>query len=124
MQFHNQTAIYLQIAEYIGEQILVENWKPDDKIPSIRELAVQLEVNPNTVQRTYDFLQTREVIYTKRGLGYFVGSYAEQNYLGWRRESFIQNELPILFKQIRLLKMDFEEIEKRYEAYLSQITLV
>ncbi len=124
MQFHNQTAIYLQIAEYIGEQILVENWKPDDKIPSIRELAVQLEVNPNTVQRTYDFLQTREVIYTKRGLGYFVGAYAEQNYLGWRRESFIQNELPIFFKQVRLLKMDFEEIEKRYEAYLSQITLV
>lgn len=124
MQFHNQTAIYLQIAEYIGEQILVENWKPDDKIPSIRELAVQLEVNPNTVQRTYDFLQTREVIYTKRGLGYFVGAYAEQNYLSWRRESFIQNELPIFFRQARLLKMDFEEIKKRYEAYLSQATLV
>jgi GntR family transcriptional regulator len=119
MNFHNQTAIYLQIAEYIGEQILVQNWKPDDKVPSIRELAVQLEVNPNTVQRTYDFLQTREVIYTKRGLGYFVTPAAEQNYLDWRRETFIQNELPIFFKQMRLLRMDFDELEKRYEALLA-----
>ena len=120
MNFHNQTAIYLQIAEYIGEQILVQNWKPEDKVPSIRELAVQLEVNPNTVQRTYDFLQTREVIYTKRGLGYFVTPTAEQNYLDWRRETFIQNELPIFFKQMRLLRMDFDELEKRYEALLAQ----
>ncbi|AXE20309.1 GntR family transcriptional regulator [Runella rosea] len=120
MNFHNQTAIYLQIAEYIGEQILVQNWKPEDKVPSIRELAVQLEVNPNTVQRTYDFLQTREVIYTKRGLGYFVTPAAEQNYLDWRRETFIQNELPIFFKQMRLLRMDFDELEKRYEALLAQ----
>jgi len=119
MNFHNQTAIYLQIAEYIGEQILVQNWKPEDKVPSIRELAVQLEVNPNTVQRTYDFLQTREVIYTKRGLGYFVTPAAEQNYLDWRRETFIQNELPIFFKQMRLLRMDFDELEKRYEALLA-----
>ncbi|NBB21782.1 GntR family transcriptional regulator [Runella sp. CRIBMP] len=119
MNFHNQTAIYLQIAEYIGEQILVQNWKPDDKVPSIRELAVQLEVNPNTVQRTYDFLQTREVIHTKRGLGYFVTPAAEQNYLDWRRETFIQNELPIFFKQMRLLRMDFDELEKRYEALLA-----
>jgi GntR family transcriptional regulator len=120
MNFHNQTPIYLQIAEYIGEQILGQYWKPDDKVPSIRELAVQLEVNPNTVQRTYDFLQTREVIYTKRGLGYFVTPDAEQNYLDWRRETFIQNELPIFFKQMRLLRMNFEELEKRYEALLAQ----
>ena len=124
MNFHNQTPIYLQIAEYIGEQLLTNVWKAEEKIPSIRELAVQLEVNPNTVQRTYDFLQTREVIFTKRGLGYFVTSNGEQNYLDWRREAFIQTDLPIFFKQMRLLKMDFEEIEKRYEAYLSQITLV
>lgn len=121
MNFHNQTPIYLQIAEYIGEQLLTNVWKAEEKIPSIRELAVQLEVNPNTVQRTYDFLQTREVIFTKRGLGYFVTSNGEQNYLDWRREAFIQTDLPIFFKQMRLLKMDFEEIEKRYESYLSLI---
>jgi GntR family transcriptional regulator len=124
MNFHNQTPIYLQIAEHIGEQLLTQQWKPDDKIPSIRELAVQLEVNPNTVQRTYDFLQTREVIFTKRGLGYFVTPNGEQNYLDWRREAFLQNDVPIFFKQMRLLRMDLKEIEKRYEAYISQLTSV
>lgn len=114
MNFHNQTPIYLQIAEHIGEQLLTQQWKPDDKIPSIRELAVQLEVNPNTVQRTYDFLQTREVIFTKRGLGYFVAPNGEQNYLDWRREAFLQNDVPIFFKQMRLLRMNFEELEKRF----------
>ncbi|TAF81175.1 MAG: GntR family transcriptional regulator [Runella slithyformis] len=120
MNFHNQTPIYLQIAEYIGEQVLVQNWKPDDKVLSIRELAVQLEVNPNTVQRTYDFLQTREVIYTKRGLGYFVTPRAEQNYLDWRREAFVQNELPIFFKQMRLLNMSFEELEQRFNETIKK----
>ncbi len=111
MQFHSQTAIYLQIAEYIGEKILTQSWQPDDKVPSIRELAFQLEVNPNTVQRTYDFLQTREVIFTKRGLGYFVSPTAEANYLSWRKEQFEANELPIFFKQMALLKISFEDLK-------------
>lgn len=123
MHFHNQTAIYLQIAEYIGEQILSKRWRPDDKVLSIRELAVTLEVNPNTVQRTYDFLQTQEVIYTKRGLGYFVAPAAETNYLNWRRGQFIENELPIFFKQLSLLKMDLSELSQRYAAYLQPVTL-
>ena len=121
MNFHNQTAIYLQIAEYIGEQILTNRWQPDDKVPSIRELAVQLEVNPNTVQRTYDFLQTQEVIYTKRGLGYFVTPAAQTSYLTWRRQQFVENELPIFFKQLGLLQMDFTELKQRYSAYLQPV---
>jgi len=122
MQFHTQTAIYLQIAEYIGEQLLARNWQADDKISSIRELAVQLEVNPNTVQRTYDFLQTLEVIFTKRGLGYFVTPNGEQNYLSWRKEAFIQNELPLFFKQINLLGLDFDQLQTQYEQYILQTT--
>lgn len=114
MNFHNQTPIYRQIAEHIGEQILTAQWKPDDKVPSIRDMAIQLEVNPNTVQRTYDFLQSREVIYTKRGLGYFVAPESEQNYLAWRREVFLQEEAPIFFKQMQLLKIDFESLFQQF----------
>jgi GntR family transcriptional regulator len=121
MNFHTQTAIYLQIAEYIGEQILTQQYKAEDKIPSIRELAVQLEVNPNTVQRTYDFLQSREVIYTKRGMGYFVSPNAEDSYLLWRREQFNSHEIPLIFKQLHLLKIDFETFKKQYEDYLKDL---
>jgi GntR family transcriptional regulator len=121
MNFHNQTAIYLQIAEYIGEQVLSQKLAPDDKVPSIRELAVQLEVNPNTVQRTYDFLQTQEVIFTKRGLGYFVAPNAYDHYLNWRRSQFMTNELPLFFKQISLLQLDFDQLKAQYETFINPI---
>ena len=117
MNFHNQMAIYLQIAEYIGEQVLAQKLVPDDKVPSIRELAVQLEVNPNTVQRTYDFLQTQEVIFTKRGLGYFVAPNAPANYLNWRRAQFVTHELPLFFKQINLLQLNFDQLKAQYETF-------
>ena len=57
MQFRESIAIYLQIADYILERILLKQWKTGDRIPAVRELAVQLEVNPNTVMRTFEFLK-------------------------------------------------------------------
>jgi DNA-binding transcriptional regulator YhcF (GntR family) len=71
MEFRDNPAIYIQIAEYVCEQILLKKWKLDDKIISIRELAVTIEVNPNTVQRAYDFLQQKNIITNKRGIGLF-----------------------------------------------------
>ncbi|HEV7378757.1 MAG TPA: GntR family transcriptional regulator, partial [Dyadobacter sp.] len=56
MEFKDKQSIYLQIADYICEQILLAKWPPGERIPSVRDLASTLEVNPNTVMRTYDFL--------------------------------------------------------------------
>ena len=64
MEFKENPAIYIQIAEYVCEQILLKKWKLGDKIISIRELAVQIEVNPNTVQRAYDLLHEYSVFRT------------------------------------------------------------
>ncbi|MEM9675942.1 MAG: GntR family transcriptional regulator, partial [Bacteroidota bacterium] len=63
MKFNDQQAIYLQIADYICEQILLEKWSVEERIPSVRDLAAMMEVNPNTVVRSYDFLQQRDIIY-------------------------------------------------------------
>jgi GntR family transcriptional regulator len=71
MEFREKQAIYLQIAEYVCEQILLKQWPLETKILSIRDLAVAMQVNPNTVQRAYDFLQQREIITNKRGVGLF-----------------------------------------------------
>ena len=57
MDFNNTQAIYLQIADYVCDQIQLQQWQTDDKIPSVREMAVNLEVNPNTVMRSYDHLR-------------------------------------------------------------------
>ena len=56
MEFKETPAIYIQIAQYVCEQILLEKWKLGDKLISIRDMAVNMQVNPNTVQRAYDFL--------------------------------------------------------------------
>ena len=93
MDFRENPAIYIQIAEYVCEHILLEKWPIGEKIISIRELAVKMQVNPITVQRAYDFLQQRGIIANKRGIGYFVENDAMERILSFRREQFIENEL-------------------------------
>ena len=85
MQFRETVSIYLQIADYICERILLKQWKVDERIPSVRELAMQLEVNPNTVMRTYDFMQQQSIIYNQRGIGYFVSPDAVQIAMLYRK---------------------------------------
>lgn len=72
MNFKKPKAIYMQIADYICESILAAELKGGDRIQSVREMAAQVEVNPNTVARTFTYLQEKEIIFNKRGVGYFV----------------------------------------------------
>ncbi len=120
MDFRGKQAIYLQIGEYIFEQILLKQYPMGEKIPSIRDLAVALEVNPNTVQRTYDFLQQKEIIQIKRGIGYFVSNDAEDKILLFRREQFIETELPNVFRNLHLLKINFEDLKAQYQQYIQE----
>jgi len=117
MEFSESQAIYLQIADYVCEKILLKEWKVDERIPSVRELAVQLEVNPNTVMRTYDFLQHQEIIYNQRGIGFFVSANALKNSLQYRREDFIEKNLPEVFRTLFLLGMDIDELKPRFEKF-------
>lgn len=118
MDFKENPAIYIQIAEYACEQILLKKWKLGDRIISIRDLAINLEVNPNTVQRAYDFLQQHGIITNKRGIGYFIDDDATDRILKFRREQFIANELPVFMRNIYLLKMDFKEIKTLFEQFV------
>lgn len=118
MEFKEKQAIYLQIGDYILEQILLKKMPIGEKIPSIRDLAVALEVNPNTVQRTYDYLHQKSIIQTKRGLGYFVDENAEEKILMLRRQKFEEVDLPIIFKNMHLLGVDLEEFNQKYRVYI------
>ena len=118
MDFKENPAIYIQIAEYVCEQILLKKWKLGEKIISIRDLAVKMEVNPNTVQRAYDFLQQRDIITNKRGVGYFIEDDAMDRILSFRREQFIENELPVFMRNIFLLKIDFKEIKTMFDQFV------
>lgn len=117
MEFKESQAIYLQIADHMCEQILLDKWQPDDRIPSVRELAVQLEVNPNTVMRTCEYLQQYEIIYNKRGIGYFVSAHAGKKIKQLKKERFLANELPQFFRNIYLLDIELDELKSHYEKY-------
>ena len=118
MEFKETQAIYLQIGDYVCEHILLGRWKEGDRIPSVRELGVALEVNPNTVMRTYDLLQGREIIFNKRGVGYFVSDAAGKKITHYRKKQFLEQDLPVVFKNMTLLEMTFKELENEYHQYL------
>ena len=120
MQFRESIAIYLQIADFICERILLGQWKVGERIPAVRELAVQLEVNPNTVMRTFEFLQGQHIIQNQRGIGYFVSADAIKNATQYRKTEFIEKELPNIFRNIYILGMDIDDLKSRYEKFTKQ----
>lgn len=120
MKFNDTQPIFVQIAEWVYERILGRHWSPGERIPSVRDLAIELEVNPNTVMRTYDRLQTAEVIYNKRGIGYFLSEQAFELVLKIRRDEFVAVELPVIIKNMHLLGITPAEIEDAYKQFLSR----
>lgn len=119
MEFKDNQAIYLQIADLFCENILTDKWKPGDRIPSVREMAVSVEVNPNTVMRTFAYLQEKGIIYNKRGIGYFVADDGFNKTKNLKKEDFIDHELPEFFKAMELLNVTIEDLEKYYKKYLN-----
>jgi GntR family transcriptional regulator len=116
MEFRDNQAIYLQIADLFCENILLKKWKADEKIPSVREIAVEVEVNPNTAMRTYTYLQDKGIIYNKRGIGFFVSDEGYEKSLSLKKEKFYNQELPVFFKTLRLLGISIKEIENLYNT--------
>ena len=120
MNFKDNKAIYLQIADRISDQILSGVLTPDGKVPSVRELAAEIEVNANTVARTYDHLQQSGVIYTKRGLGYFVCPDARDKIVTLRRNQLMQGEMDYFLGQLKAVGITPVELQSIYSEYLTK----
>ena len=120
MEFNKGKTIFLQIADMMCENILIRKWKEGDRIPSVRDMAVALEVNPNTAMRTYAYLQEKEFIYNRRGIGFFVSSRAGEKVLKLKKEEFLDSDLPQLIKSMQLLNLNFKELEKLYEKHKNE----
>jgi GntR family transcriptional regulator len=73
VEFDDNMPIYLQIMDHIKMEIITGKLKANDKLPSVREMAAQLKVNPNTLQRAYQELERLGIVYTQRGMGTFIG---------------------------------------------------
>ena len=117
MKFKETKSIYQQIADRLCDEILLGNYREEERIPSVREYAATVEVNANTVVRSYDQLQGQEIIYNKRGIGYFVAPRAVERIKQLRKELFLTEELPEFFGSISTLEISIEEIEKLYKDW-------
>lgn len=118
MEFKENKAIYLQIAERISEEILTGVYKEDERIPSVREYATKVEVNVNTMIRSFENLQNNGIIYNRRGIGYFVASGAVKTIKKIRKQQFKEEEMPHFFRQAQLLGLSTEELSEEYNIYL------
>ena len=115
MIFTNDKAIYIQMADRLCDEILADKYKDDDRIPSVREYSVLLEVNTNTAVKAYDELARANIIYNKRGLGYFVTPGAKKQILKERKQEFMKQRLPELFRQMQLLDITIDDVAEAYK---------
>lgn len=117
LKFSDDKPIYLQISDYICNGILNKIWTANSRVPSTRELAVTLEVNPNTVIKSYNHLLDLNIVYNKRGIGYMVCNDAYDKIISDKKSEFLNKELLEFFKSIDLLSFDIDEISKLYNEF-------
>lgn len=110
MEFDSNKPIYVQIADNICDRIIKGEFKPEERIPSVREWGAGIGVNPNTVARSYEILTDKGVISNRRGIGFFVESDATSIILENERKSFLESELPAFLQRAKLLGMDIKEL--------------
>ena len=110
MEFNSNKSIYLQICDAICEQILSGALRPDERIQSVREYGADIGVNPNTVMRSYEKLTNEGIIYNKRGIGYFICPEAREIILEVQRKDFLENELPLILKRMKLLGLEPKDV--------------
>lgn len=110
MEFRKQKSIYQQIADRLMDQLLAGTPPANERMPSVRDVAVSLGVNPNTVMRSFDYLQQEGIIYNRRGVGYFASPDAKEKILAIQRREFLEENLPIIKQKMRLLGISIDEL--------------
>lgn len=117
MNFNNRKPIYLQIVDYFLDNIISGKYSFGNRIMSVRELAIQLGVNPNTVMRAYAYLQDKDIIFNKRGIGYFIAENASKNALEIKYNEFVKEELPNIFNTMEILGITIEDLKQLFKNH-------
>ena len=110
MEYSEHKPIYLQNVDLMQEKILRDEWREEERIPSVREMGAMVGVNPNTIVRSYQLLEQQEIIYNKRGLGYFVKEGAVARIKENMKREFITNELPQFKAKAQMLGITKDEL--------------
>ena len=114
MEYSEHKPIYLQNVDLMQEKILCGEWREEERIPSVREMGAMVGVNPNTIVRSYQLLEAQDIIYNKRGLGYFVREGAVARIKENVKREFIANELPQFKAKAQMLGITKEDLFKLF----------
>jgi DNA-binding transcriptional regulator YhcF (GntR family) len=117
MEFEGNDAIYLQIAERLCDKILAKEWSSGDRLPSVRDLSIKIEVNPNTVIRSFKHLEQQKIIYKKRGIGFFVSEGAVTKIIKKRKQDFKARQAPAFFASMRQLGLEIADLIPLFDEY-------
>ncbi|MBI9031640.1 GntR family transcriptional regulator [bacterium] len=118
-KFRDDQPIYLQIKDEIEEAIIAKRILEGEQILSIRALSTEYRVNPITISNAYAELEASNILYKKRGLGFFVKEGARQMLLREKRYDFIQKDLKNIVDKARIVDIDItliiEELQKLFK---------
>ncbi len=117
MNWSDHKAIYLQIVDVMMDEILGGEVQAGQRALSVREKAAQIQVNPNTVVRSYGILEEAGVIQNKRGQGYFYAADTVEQARDYIKEAFSNEMLPVVFRTMELLQIEPAEFLAAYEDY-------
>lgn len=106
--FNNNVPIYLQVVNDLKVKIMNGTLKPGDKISSVRELAIELGVNPNTIQRAFAELEREGLIRTERAVGRYVTE--NQNEIDECKHQMIKQDVHEFIEHMKSLGMDKKDI--------------
>jgi len=120
MIFKENNAIYLQIADGICDRVMSGTFTEGERIPSVRDYSAELQVNANTVMRSYEHLSQKGVIFNKRGIGYFIAEDGLARIKAMRHEAFFNGEIQDFFRRLSLLGVSPEELHAHYVKYLEE----
>lgn len=119
MEFKVDRPIFRQIADLCHERIISGQWVEGERVPSVRELSLELSVNAHTVLKAYDVLQKEGVIESRRGLGFFLSADAREQVRNARREEFLNSDLPEFMTKAASLGIPLEEVINRLHTHQS-----
>lgn len=117
MDYSKNRPIYMQIVDHFCDQILRKKWTSGERIPSVREIAVKMEVNPNTAIRAFHYLQDENVLFNERGVGYYVSDCAYEQVVALKREEFIRDKLPRFYRDMKALGFSCSDLDELYKKH-------
>ena len=109
-QWHQQSPIYLQLQEELVNAIMEKRLTQGDLLPSIRQLSVDYQLNPQTISKAYQGLVDDGIVIKQRGIGMVVADNAVELLLTQQKKHFLNHQWPIISKKIKQLGLSVEEL--------------